>query len=102
MSRFFVDDTEFVEISKYVGSNIRYYLTSDAGFCKRIKSATAAFGALKNIFSDKYLSEKPKDMCTWPWSCPIFSMAAKFGPQPLCPQYVSHQHRQHYLQQHSF
>jgi hypothetical protein len=35
-------------------------LTSDAKICKRIKSATAALGALKNLFGDKYLSEKVK------------------------------------------
>ena len=33
-------------------------LTSDADVDKRITSATAAFGALKNIFSEKYLSEE--------------------------------------------
>ena len=33
---------------------------SDADVDKRIASATAAFGALKNIFSDKYLSEELK------------------------------------------
>jgi hypothetical protein len=62
-SRFLVDGTgfaEFSEIFKYVGSVIHYSLTSHADICKRIKSATAAFGALKNLFGDKYLSEKVK------------------------------------------
>jgi hypothetical protein len=62
-SRFLVDGTGFVEFSKsfkYLGSVIHYSLTSDADICKRIKSATAAFWALKNLFGDKYLSEKVK------------------------------------------
>jgi hypothetical protein len=48
-SRFLVDSTGFVEFSesfKYLGSVIHYSFTSDADICKRIKSATAAFGAL--------------------------------------------------------
>jgi len=40
---------------------LNYSLTSDADVDKRITSATAAFGALKNIFADKYLSEELKD-----------------------------------------
>ena len=39
---------------------LHYSLTSDADVDKRITSATAAFGALKNIFADKYLSEELK------------------------------------------
>ena len=60
-SRFLVDGTGFIEFSesfKYLGSIIHYSLTSDADVHKRIKSATAAFGALKNLFGDKYLSGK--------------------------------------------
>jgi hypothetical protein len=62
-SRFLVDGTGFVEFSesfKYLGSVIHYSLTSDADIFRRFKSATAAFGALKNLFGDKYLSEKVK------------------------------------------
>ena len=62
-SRFLVDGTGFIEFSesfKYLGSIIHYSITSDADVHKRIKSATAAFGALKNLFGDKYLSEKVK------------------------------------------
>jgi hypothetical protein len=39
---------------------LHYSLTSDPDVDKRITSATAAFGALKNIFADKYLSEELK------------------------------------------
>jgi hypothetical protein len=61
--RFLVDGTGFVELSeifKYVGSNTHYSPTSDSEVSKRIKSGTAALGALKNFFGDKYLSEKVK------------------------------------------
>ena len=48
-------------MSKYLGSILHYSLiTCDADVDKRIVSATAAFGALKNIFTDKYLSEELK------------------------------------------
>jgi hypothetical protein len=80
--RFIVDGTGFVEPRlgfKYLGSVINYPRTSNADLCKRIKSATAAFGAFKNLFGDKCLSEKPKSKCTQPRSCPLCSMAAKFG-----------------------
>ena len=43
-----------------MGSILHYSLTSDADVDKRIASATAAFGALKNIFNSKYLSEELK------------------------------------------
>ena len=39
---------------------LHYSLTSNTDVDKRITSATAAFGALKNIFADKYLSEELK------------------------------------------
>jgi hypothetical protein len=58
-SRFLVDGTGFIEFSesvKYLGSIIHYSRTSDADIYKRIKAATAAFGAFKNLFGDKYLS----------------------------------------------
>jgi hypothetical protein len=58
-SRFYIDGTGFngfYEKFKYLGSMLHYSLTSDADVDKRITSATAAFGALKNIFVDKYLS----------------------------------------------
>jgi hypothetical protein len=44
-----------------LGSIIRYSLTSNVGVYKRIKSATKAFGALKNLFGDKYHSEKSQE-----------------------------------------
>ena len=43
-----------------MGSILHYSLTCDADVDERIASATAAFGALKNIFTDKYLSEELK------------------------------------------
>jgi len=62
-SRFYVDGTGFIDFCekfKYLGSILHYSLTSDADVDKRIASATAAFGALKNIFNSKYLSEELK------------------------------------------
>jgi len=53
-SRFYVDGTGFIdscEKFKYLGSILYYSLTSDADVDKRIALATAAFGALKNIFT---------------------------------------------------
>jgi hypothetical protein len=111
-SRYLVDGTGFVEFSesfKYLGSIIHCSLTSDADVYKRVKSATAAFGAMKSLFGDKYLSE---NKCARPWSCPLCFMAAKYGPfqkicsenselpQPLCPKHVSHRHRPHYPPKH--
>ena len=61
--RFYVDGTGFIDFCekfKYLGSILYYSLTSDADVDKRIASATAAFGALKNIFNSKYLSEELK------------------------------------------
>ena len=53
----FIDfTTEF----KYLGSIIHHSLTSDADIDKRIKSASAAFGALKNIFINKHIDLKVK------------------------------------------
>ena len=51
---------DFCEKFKYLGSILHYSLTCDADVDKRIASATAAFGALKNIFTDEYLSEELK------------------------------------------
>ena len=62
-SQFYVDGPGFIDLGekfKYVGSILHYSLTSDADVDKRIASATAAFGALKNIFNPKYLSEELK------------------------------------------
>ena len=62
-SRFYIDGTGFIDFCeklKYLGSMLHYSLTSEADVDKRITSATAAFGALKNIFADKYLSEELK------------------------------------------
>ena len=59
-SRFYVDGTGFIDFCEkfnYLGYILYYSLTSDANVVKRIASATAAFGALKNIFNYKYLSE---------------------------------------------
>jgi len=62
-SRFYIDGTGFIDFRekfKYLGSILHYSLTCNADVDKRIASATAAFGALKNIFTDKYLSEELK------------------------------------------
>ena len=58
MRLFYVDGTGFIDFCekfKYLGSILHYSLTSDADVDKRVASATAAFGALKNIFNSKYL-----------------------------------------------
>ena len=51
--RFYVDGTSFIEFFekfKYLGGSIhRYSLTSGADADKRVTSAAAAFGALKNL-----------------------------------------------------
>jgi len=53
----FIDfTTEF----KYLGSIVHHSLTSDADIDKRIKSATAAFGALRNVLGDKHIDLKVK------------------------------------------
>jgi len=48
--------TEF----KYLGSIIHPTLTSDADVDKRIKAATASFGALRTVLTNKYLDPKVK------------------------------------------
>jgi len=60
-SRFFVDDdghfVDFTTEFKYLGSITHTSLTSDADVDKRIKSATAAFGALsEGIFRNKHVN----------------------------------------------
>jgi len=60
-SRFYVDGTGFIDFYEklmYLGSILHYSLTSDADVDKRIASATASFGALRNICNSKYLSEE--------------------------------------------
>jgi exonuclease III len=57
-SRFRVDGSGFVEFTesfKYLGSIIHYSLSADADVDKRIKSASAAFGALRSIFSNRHI-----------------------------------------------
>ena len=51
---------DFTEEFKYLGSIIHHSLTSDADVDKRIKAATATFGALKNIFTNKHVDLKLK------------------------------------------
>ena len=58
--------------------------------------------------------KKSRGKCTRPWSWPLCSIAAKVSPfekvcvsnfgasTTACPQYLSHQHRSHYPQQHHF
>jgi hypothetical protein len=117
-SCFLVDGTGFVEFSesfKCLGSIIHYSLTSDAGVCKRIKSATAAFGAFKNLFNDKYQSKKAKGRENLALGLVLFALSLRSCvpskrfvsvtselPQPLCPQEVSNQRRPHYPPQNQF
>jgi hypothetical protein len=45
---------------KYLGSIVHHSLTSDADVDKRIRSASSAFGALKNILTNKDIDLKVK------------------------------------------
>ena len=51
---------DFTKEFKYLGSIFHYSLNSEADVDKRIKSATAAFGALKRVFTNRYLNLKMK------------------------------------------
>ena len=51
---------DFTQEFKYLGSIIHCSLTSEADVDRRIKSATAAFGALKNIFTNRNIDLKIK------------------------------------------
>ena len=51
---------DFTKEFKYLGSIVHYSPSSEADVDKRIKSATAAFGALKNVFTNKHLDLKLK------------------------------------------
>ena len=51
---------DFTKEFKYLGSIVHYSLSSEADVDKRIKSATAAFGALKNVLTNKRLDLKLK------------------------------------------
>ena len=83
-SRFYVNGTGFIDFCekfKYLGSTLHYSLASDADVDKRIASATAVFGALKNIFNSKYLSEELKGevykalvLPTLPYGCEAWSL----------------------------
>ena len=82
-SRFYVDGTGFIDFCvkfKYLGSILHYSLTSGADVDKRIASATSAFGALKNIFNSKYLSEELKGEVYKALSCLLYSTVVKLGP----------------------
>ena len=51
---------DFTKEFKYLGSVVHYSLSSEADADKRRKSATAAFGALKRVFSNRHLDLKMK------------------------------------------
>jgi hypothetical protein len=51
---------EFATEFKYLGSIFHHSLTSDADVDKRIRSASAAFGALQNILTNKDIDLKVK------------------------------------------
>jgi hypothetical protein len=60
-TRFFVDDTgrfiDFAQVFKYLGGMMHYSLESDTDVDKRVKAATAAFGALsESIFRNKHVN----------------------------------------------
>jgi hypothetical protein len=50
-----------MEFKYLVGSIVHHSLTSDADADKRFRSASAAFGALKNILTKKKLISKSKE-----------------------------------------
>jgi hypothetical protein len=43
---------------KCLGSIVHYYLTSNADVDKRIRPALAAFGAPKNLLTNKHIGQK--------------------------------------------
>ena len=47
----------FTKEFKYLGSLVNYSLTSDADVTKRLKSAAAAFGALRGVLCKSALKE---------------------------------------------
>ncbi len=51
---------DFTKEFKYLGFIVHYSPSSEADVDKRIKSATAAFGALKNVFTNRHLDLKLK------------------------------------------
>ena len=51
---------DFTKEFKYLGSLITPSLTSDADATKRLKAASAAFGALKGVFRNRHLDYKVK------------------------------------------
>ena len=46
---------DFTKEFKYLGSLITPSLTSDADVTKRLKAASAAFGALRGVFRNRHL-----------------------------------------------
>jgi hypothetical protein len=57
---FAISFIDFTTEFKHFGSIVKHSLTSDANVDKRIRSASAAFGALKNILSNKDIDLKVK------------------------------------------
>ena len=51
---------DFTQELRYLGSIVHCPLSSEANADKRIKSATVAFGALKNVFTNRELDLKLK------------------------------------------
>jgi hypothetical protein len=105
--------TEF----KYLGSIIHPTLTSDADVDKRIKAATASFGALRNVLTNKYLDPKVKGQVYVALCLSILLyMAPRFGlvlaggpvssttqfPPPLLPRHVPHYDSSHHSSPHLF
>ena len=70
---------DFTEELKYLGSPIKPSLTYDADVTKRLKAASAAFGALKGAFRNRHLDYKAKAAPAWPWSLASSSAARRCG-----------------------
>ena len=70
---------DYTKELKYLGSIISSSLSSEADVEKRIKSATAAFVAIKHIPTNKRIDNKVKGGCSWRFACASYSMDLKFG-----------------------
>ncbi len=64
---------DFTQELRHLGSIVHCYLSSEADVDKLIKSATAAFGALKNDFTNSKVES------TWLCASAFFCMAARSG-----------------------
>ncbi len=70
---------DFTKKFKYLGSVIDSSLTSDAGVVKRIKAATSACGAYKNVLTSLSVDLRVKGGIYSALDLSTFSMVAKPG-----------------------